>query len=172
MPSGISSIGASVPSDYLSRIKGTAPVQQTQPASSVAPSTAPSAAPAANNNASNNSTGQVSLSNDVLSILQSVNPNSLSGRTLSNLYDSSGKVSQFQSGLYDSVLYNANADSPIAQAIQATRAQNLNDRAANNSTVQKLVQSYNAIQNSQNAIIQQNVRDAVNAILGQQGITV
>jgi hypothetical protein len=167
MPSGISSIGASVPSDYLSRIKGTVPVQQTQPASSVAPSTAPSAAPAASPG-----TGQVSLSNDVLSILQSVNPNSQSGRTLSNLYDSSGKVSQFQSGLYDSVLYNSSAASPIAQAIQATRAKNLNDRAANNSTVQKLVQSYNAIQNSQNAIIQKNVRDAVNAILGQQGITV
>ena len=167
MPTGISSIGASIPSDYLSRIKGTTPVQQTQPASSVAPSTAPSAAPTASPG-----TGQVSLSNDVLSILQSVNPNSQTGRTLSNLYDSSGKVSQFQSGLYDSVLYSANAASPIAQAIQATRAQNLNERAANNSPVQKLVQSYNAIQNSQNAIIQKNVRDAVNAILGQQGITV
>lgn len=147
---------------YLDQIKGNAPTATPKP-------TGPGTLLGGNATSQNavQPVDRVDLTQTALDLLNASSSTSRGGRTLSNLFDSSGNLpSGGQSAVLKTALFDLSSNAPLNQILATTRAQAANDRAANSATVQKAISAYNSAQNATSNATRKNVEEAVKAIVG------
>jgi hypothetical protein len=150
MVDGIASNPVYDPLAYLNKVKGTAPAPQQSQTTSPSQATNPLQSPS-----------PVSVGPDVLSVLQSTDPNSFQGQQLSNLLGGVGN-SNALAGLYGVAINKNSTLAPLQNALNSLQQQKA-QLSTQSDFVGKAIADRNKATNAYNKTLITNAQAAVTA---------